>query len=184
VSLGGDVQADADQVQHLNELDRGGRDAERPARTSALLATGAALLAVPFLPWPGHAALGGLGAGLLAAGSLAGEKRPVHLGATLAAFAALFAGVGGAGALHTVVPTLLTLVAWDVGRYGIRLGRQLGPDADTRRAELVHAASTTLVGVCGAALALATFSLVAGAVPTLAAVACLLGATLLLVSFA
>ncbi|ERH11510.1 MAG: hypothetical protein J07HB67_00517, partial [halophilic archaeon J07HB67] len=56
-------------------------------------------------------------------------------------------------------PSLATLVAavvvWDLGRYGVDLGGEVGRRGESRRATLVHFAGTLLVGVVAGAGAVA-----------------------------
>lgn len=69
--------------------------------------------------------------------------------------AGLFLGVVAAGTL--AVPLwlvfggiLVSLLVWDVGRFGTTLGREVGGTTATRDTELVHAGGTVLVGLFGA----------------------------------
>lgn len=120
-----------------------------PTRVSQLLSIIAASVAV------GASALfGGVGAfgcllGLLfvTVGVVRGTRRFVTIGGF-----ALLVGIL-AGSLVSAPPELLipgaiaTVLAWDFGEQAINVGEQLGREADTQTLEIMHAASSTVVGV-------------------------------------
>jgi hypothetical protein len=133
-----------------------------PGRTSATVATAAAVVAGLLLPASAGLAFALPGAGLLALGALGGYRTGVGYGATL-----LLAGVAVTGALGAppeslALATLLALVAWDAGRYGIAVGEQLGRAASTSAVELAHAGLTTAVGAAGLGLGYAAYRVAAG----------------------
>lgn len=69
--------------------------------------------------------------------------------------AGLFLGVVAAGTLDVSLwlvfgGILVSLLVWDVGRYGTTLGREVGGSTATRHTELVHAGGTLFVGLFGA----------------------------------
>jgi uncharacterized membrane protein YbaN (DUF454 family) len=159
------------------EVDRG------PARLSSALATIAALLAVlTSAPLSVLAVLlGGVGFVVLAVALFArGSRRLLWLGTV-----SIFGGALDAGARAAAPPALVltsvaaVLLAWDVGQNAISVGEQLGRGAETWRAELVHAAVSTVVAVLVAVAAYAVFGLGVGSPPVLA-VLLFVGASLLL----
>lgn len=82
-----------------------------------------------------------VGCGLLFAGTLIGSYANVPMFVT-------FVGVGA------------TLYVWELGRYAVELGHQMGDVAETRRGEVTHAAGGLLVGLAGIGLAAAAAYLV------------------------
>lgn len=143
-----------------------------PARLSSALAAAAAAIAVATLaPLATLALLLGSGGfvvfviGLFASGS----RGVLWLGT-----AGIVAGALTAGAVAGVPPALLltsvvaAVLAWDIGQNAISVGRQLGRDAPTWRAELVHAAASTVVAVLLAGTAYAVFRAGTGGQPVLA----------------
>lgn len=120
-----------------------------------------------------------VGAGLVAIGVFAGSRAAIDIGAL-----ALFAGVVFAAAWSTspilpLVGAVATVVAWDAAENGLNLGQQLGREADTGRAEVVHAAITAGVGLAAAIGAYAVYRLSAGNQPLPALVLLLFAAVVL-----
>lgn len=64
--------------------------------------------------------------------------------------AAAFAGASGAGAPVVIGGVVAALLVWDLGAYGVVLGREVGRAAPSRGPELVHAGATLAVGALGA----------------------------------
>ncbi|MCO8247041.1 MULTISPECIES: hypothetical protein [unclassified Haladaptatus] len=143
-----------------------------PARVSQLLSVIAASVAL------GAGALfGGIGAlfglfGLLfvAIGVVRGSRRLVTTGGFV-----LLAGIL-AGSLVAAPPELLipgaiaTVLAWDFGEQAINVGEQLGREADTQTLEIMHAASSTIVGVAAGALGYGVYLAGGGGKPVTALV--------------
>lgn len=69
-----------------------------------------------------------------------------------------------------------TVLAWDLATNAIEMGEQLGREADTDRAELVHAGATLAVGTLTAGTAFAVYNLATGGQPVTALVLLLLAA--------
>lgn len=128
-----------------------------------------------------------LGLWVLAAGVVpvrAGWERPlIDVGTGLLFVAVLTSGVvRGTSTTALVVAGAGTVLAWDAAENGVSVGDQLGVDARTLRAELVHvgataavaaAAATAVLGVAGLGVEGLSFAalaalLVAGVVLTLA----------------
>jgi hypothetical protein len=116
-----------------------------------------------------------LGVTVLGVGVYRSSRRGVTVGAGALLAAAVVSGVRGAGPEPLLVGVLGSLVAWDVAEHGIGVGEQLGRETDTRRVELVHAASSLLVGSAGGAVGYLVFSLSAGGQPVSALVFLLVG---------
>jgi hypothetical protein len=120
-----------------------------PPRLSQGIALAAMLVGIVLTaPFTALSVLFGIsGAVIVAAGILYSHSTGwLTLGTGIALLGAVTAGAYGAVPVEFMLIGVTTLiVAWDVGQHGISLGRQIGRQADTRRAELVHAASTVLV---------------------------------------
>ncbi|WP_224267862.1 DUF7519 family protein [Haloprofundus salinisoli] len=79
---------------------------------------------------------------------------PVHGVGFAAAGGLLFVGTvavaeADAHPLVVVAGVAASVFVWDAGDYATRLGRELGREAETRRAELVHLTGSALVGAVG-----------------------------------
>jgi len=129
------------------------------------------LIAIPF---------GVAGAVLVAGGLfLNGSRRYVSFGS-----AAVFGGVLISGALgmppaFALLSATLSMLSWETGQNAITMGEQLSRDSATQRAEIVHAAFSTLVAVIVAGLAFGVYSVASADQPTAALVLLLLGAVVL-----
>lgn len=154
------------------------RSPTTPGRIIAFLAATVAFLTT-LTGRSGSIGVGLVGAGLLALGVFAGNRNAIDLGAL-----GLFAGVVFAAAWSTspvlpLIGAVATVVAWDAAENGLTLGQQLGRDAETGRAEAVHAAVTLGVGVTAAIGAYAVYRLSAGNQPLPALVLLLFAAVVL-----
>ncbi|GGL32784.1 hypothetical protein GCM10009037_15570 [Halarchaeum grantii] len=155
--------------------------ARAPTRLGATLAVLAGVLGVAVAAvgglYPVTAAIAGTAA--LAAGVRRGRRRDLAVGAVLLALAAVLLGAFDAGPLPALAVAAAALFAWDVGENALSLGEQLGVEARTRDAELVHAAASAgVLALAGAAVygvALGGF----GGRPVGALVALLVGALVL-----
>lgn len=87
----------------------------------------------------------------LAAGYLTETSAGYGLAATGLFLGTVAAGTVDASPLVVFAGIGASLLVWDLGRFGTSLGREIGPDADTRDVELIHASGTLLVGLLGAA---------------------------------
>lgn len=153
-----------------------------PAVLSTALAIGAGVVsllgsALGSLVGVAPAAVGLL---VLSVGLVRASRGVLTVGAGLLFLGVLLAGAAGAGPEPLVIGTLGAVLAWDVGENGIGIGAQLGRAADTRRVELVHAASSLVVGAVTAALGYGVYLAAASGQPLTALVFLLFGATLLL----
>lgn len=152
----------------------------RPPRLSAAaclaLAAAAVLLGAPFSPFvliAGPLALVGFLAGIVRR-----DGRLVTAGAVVLGIAVLLGGTVAPEPV-TVVAAAATALAWDVGHYGLSLGRQVGRGADTARAETIHLGLSAAVAGGATAVVYGVF-LAGGTGLPVAAVAALAGGAVLL----
>jgi len=151
----------------------------RPSETGTALAGLVGLVAVVTQAAAGPAVVvGGVGLLALVVGLGRGADRLVSLGVLGLILGVLVAGALGTPAELLVVSAAASAVAWDVAAQAVSLGEQVGRAADTARAELVHAAGSTLVATVAVTAAYLVFRTVAGG-PVLALALLLLGAILL-----
>ncbi|WEL16623.1 putative membrane protein [Halorhabdus sp. SVX81] len=174
-----DSQGDAanDGVEHAG----GGID-RTPARASVAIATGFAFLGALTMVTPALVAVGLFGTLLVGLGAIHGSRTYVGYGALVILLGVLIGGFQGAPPEPLLVSTLLAVLAWDAGRYGITIGEQLGPDAKTLRIELTHVTLNTLVGTAGTGLGYAAYRVMAGGQPVAALGLLLVGAVVLVVT--
>lgn len=179
VTASGDA-ADADGEDEEGvavDLDR------RPTRTSAVASMAAGVLGMlTSAPFSGIAipvsllGLLFLGGGLFVLGS----RRWISIGVINLFVGALIAGtVGNATPLMLLLSTVGIIVAWDTGNHAVTIGRQLGRASLTRRGELFHAASSTLVGLVAVGAVYGVFLLGTGGHPAIAAISLTFGFILL-----
>lgn len=128
--------------------------------------------------WSGLVA-GTVGALVLVAGVAVGRESTVSVGAVVLLGGTIGAAVEGAPGPVVLVATVASVLAWDAGRYAIRLGARFGRDAPTARIELVHSAASGLVGVFTAGLGYGIFRSATAGQPLIALVYLLLAAILI-----
>jgi hypothetical protein len=162
-------------VVGVNDIDRS------PAVVSTALAVGAGLLSLlgSTLGSVVGALPAAIGLAVLGVGLVRASRAVVTAGAGLLFVGVLLSGASGAGAEPLLIGTIGAIVAWDVGENGIGIGQQLGRAADTRRAELVHAASSLVVGAVTAGLGYGVYRGAASGQPLTALVFLLVGAVVL-----
>ena len=152
-----------------------------PARLSAWASAGAGLVALASTglhSWPALAA-GTLGLLALVVGLARGTRSRVSLGAFGLLGGVLLAGAQGAPVLPVLVGVTFAVLAWDAGGSAVSIGAQLGRDADTRRLEVVHLASSLAVGAVVAGLGYGLYRVAAGGQPVAALVLLVVAAVLL-----
>lgn len=153
---------------------------DRPSRTGMGLALlGGVLASVPLIASRPALLPGTLGLTVFAAGLAYGSRPGVTLGAAGLFSGVLIAGVLGAPPEVLLLSTAALVIAWDVAENAIGLGEQLGRTADTRQAELVHAAGSAIVAAGGATFAYVTFRAVGGTQPAAALVLLMFGGVML-----
>ncbi|WP_255194338.1 DUF7519 family protein [Natronobeatus ordinarius] len=152
----------------------------RPTVVSGALAAMAALVAVVVGTAVSSTAvaIGLVGTLVFAVGASRGSRTAVDLGCLALFLGVVAGGIQGGSVERTLLATVATVFAWDLGGNAIDLGEQLGREADTRRLEAVHAGSSLLVGLSAATLGYAIYVFAADGQPA-SAVALLLVATLL-----
>jgi hypothetical protein len=150
-----------------------------PLGSSLSLLTATVGLGGAALGAPGALAPAALGVLLVGLGLVRVSRRLVTLGGAALFAGVVLAGVQGAPPESLLLSTLGAVLAWDVADHAIGVGEHLGREADTRRVELVHAATSLLVGVFGAGVCFATYVVAAGGQPVSALVLLLLGAVAL-----
>lgn len=89
----------------------------------------------------------------LAVGSLSADAPGFSLAAAGLLLAVVAAATVGAPTWLVLGGVVCSLLVWDAGRFGATLGRELGPRAEMRDTELVHAGATVGVGLLGAVAA-------------------------------
>lgn len=149
-----------------------------PTAVSGAAAGAAALVALgtSAIVSPNALVFGASGVALLAVGLLRGARTAVDVGALLLFFGVVAAGIEGGSVELTVVATVATVVAWDLGHGAIDLGEQLGRETSTARLEAVHLASSLIVGLLSATVGYAVYSFAAGGQPVAGLVLLLLAA--------
>lgn len=153
-----------------------------PTRTGVVLSMGATavvVLALAAAGVPAGLGIGALGGVALVAGALVGSRRLLDYAALVVFGAVVFSGVGGAHPGPLLVSLVALVVAWDAAEQAINVGEQLGREARTRRAESVHVATTTVVGLGGAAVGYGAYRLAGSGQPASAVVVLLLGTVLI-----
>lgn len=143
-----------------------------PARVSQLLSVIAASVALGTSALFGSvgALFGLLGLLVIAVGVARGSRRLLTIGAFV-----LLVGILS-GSLVSAPPELLlpgaiaTVLAWDFGEQAINVGEQLGREANTQTLEIMHAASSTIVGIAAGALGYGVYLAGGGGQPVTALV--------------
>jgi hypothetical protein len=143
----------------------------------ALLAAAVATLALAFAG--PSALLAGAGLLVVGLGLRRGSRTVLTLGVAVQLTGVLLAGLGGPPPSALLVAAAGAVLAWDIGEHAIGLVDQLGPDADTVRAELAHALGGTGVGVTAAGAGFLVFRVTTGGQPLLALFLFLLGVLVL-----
>lgn len=157
----------------------------RPTRVGSVLALLAATVAVAAagIGAASGAAMGGVGLVALGLGLLVGSRRSVSVGAAMLLLGVLLAGWAGSAPEPLLVGALGGVIAWDVGSNAVSVGNQLGRDTRTARLELVHAASSMVVGAVTVAIGYAVYVTASGGQPVAAVVFLLLGVVVLVSGF-
>lgn len=155
----------------------------RPTIVASATALVAALVAVSLLAASSSngLVLGVAGLACVVVGLQRGSHAAHDVGCLVVFFGVVAAGVGADVVETTLVAAVATVVAWDTGGSAIDLGEQLGREAKTRRLEIVHAASTVLVGLSTVTIGYALYVSTAGGQPIAALFLLLLAATLVTV---
>ncbi|SEL98346.1 DUF7519 family protein [Haloferax larsenii] len=121
-----------------------------------------------------------LGVLILGAGLVRGSVNVYSAGTVLLVGAILFAGAVGMAPSFLLAASFLLLLSWNVGQNGFSIAREVGSDASTRRIELVHAISSSVVLAAGCSVGYAVFLSVTGSESVVALGALLVGVLALL----
>jgi hypothetical protein len=139
----------------------------RPAELSRLFGVGAGALAA--LSVAGFSFTAGavavLGLLVVVFGVVRGSHPSVSLGAAATIGGVLYAGLAGTPAPVVLFGVGASVVAWDLAGFSIDLGDQLGSEARTRRLEVVHATASVGVATVTAGLGYGVYTTATGGQP-------------------
>lgn len=119
---------------------------------------------------------------LLALALLVGDRTALTTGAGGLVFGAFVAAGDGAQLAVVLVGVTAAVLAWDVGQNGLSIGRQLGREAATARAELAHVLASLAAGSCIVTAGYVASSVAIGTQPIIAVVFLLLAAGLVTIA--
>jgi len=175
--------------------DEGGQDAGRPAgqegtdfhrtdqeitrqptKSGTMIAVVAATVASAFAVFGGLSAFGLaiVGFAIMGFGLLGARRQLLDLGGLVLFGGVALGAIQGAPVLSVLLGTVATVVAWDAGGTAMSMGRQMGRETSTKRAETVHALVGTAVGLVAIAAGYTVFRVASGGQPTAALVLMLL----------
>ncbi|QLH77301.1 hypothetical protein HZS55_08345 [Halosimplex rubrum] len=156
----------------------------RPGRHSLVVSgiAGATATAMALTGGGAGAAVAALGAVVLLAGVRTANHRAVDAGGLVAFLGVAAAALSEAPPVAVLLGTVAAVVAWDAGTNAVSLGRQLGAEADTVRAENLHAMAGAVVGLVTAVLGLVLFEVGPTRQPVTTLFVLLIAATLLVVA--
>ncbi|WP_121740801.1 DUF7519 family protein [Natronorubrum halophilum] len=123
-------------------------------------------------------AVGSVGAVVFVVGLVRVSPPALDTGAVLLFVGLVVGGLEQTAVEPTVIGTMATVVAWDLGHSAVDLGAQLGREAGTSRLEAVHAVSSLTVGLLSGTVGYAVYLVGGGSQPVAAAVLLLLAAVL------
>lgn len=113
-------------------------------------------------------------------GVLVGSRREITVGCLVLYGSILVASMFGVGSVATTIGAIGVVSAWDSAENSVILQRQLSREAKTRRAELVHVATTASVITAAAVVSHLVYFSVASSRPTVILVILLIGTLLLM----
>jgi len=156
----------------------------RPGRHSLVVSgiAGATATAMALVGGGGAAAVAGLGTLALLAGVRRANHRAVDAGGLIAFLGVALSALSEAPAGAVLLGTAAAVVAWDAGTNAVSLGRQLGAEADTVRAENLHAMAGAVVGLVTAVFGLVVFQIGPTRQPVTTLFVLLIAGTLLVVA--
>lgn len=152
------------------------------ARLGGVAAAVAILALVPAGPVPVLVAL--VGAAFLASGHRRDRWAHVTAGGVVLVGALVIAGLLGLADGLVLLATVGAVLAWDAVENALGLRSQLGPDADTRRAELIHLGATASVTAGLAGIVYFASLLGRGRIPAVTGIALVGGAILIALGLA
>lgn len=142
----------------------------RPTKTGTTITLIAGAIAAVFAMFGGPSGFGVaiIGLAILGFGLLGIRQMLVDLGA-LGLFAGVaLGGLQGAPVLSVLLGTVAAVVAWDAAGTSMSMGRQMGREAATKRAEVVHALVGTVVGIVAVGGGYVIYRVAGGGKPTAA----------------
>ncbi|WP_436909154.1 DUF7519 family protein [Halosimplex marinum] len=156
----------------------------RPGRHSLVVSgvAGATAAAMALAGSGAGAAVAALGTAALLAGVRRANHRVVDAGGLVAFLGVALAALSDAPAAAVLFGTVGAVVAWDAGTNAVSLGRQLGAEADTVRAENLHAMAGAVVGLVTAVFGLVLFEVGPTRQPVTTLFVLLIAATFLVVA--
>lgn len=156
----------------------------RPGRHSLVVSgvAGATAVAMALTGGGTGAVVAALGTVALLAGVSRATHRVVDAGGLVAFLGVAVAALSDAPAAAVLFGTVAAVVAWDTGTNAVSLGRQLGAQADTVRAENLHAMVGAVVGLLTAVFGLVLFEVGPTRQPVTTLFVLLIAATLLVVA--
>lgn len=156
------------------------------SRTAALLGGVSAAVAILALvpAGPVSVLVAVLGAAVLANGHRRDRWAHVTAGGVVLVAAIVVAGLFDLPDGLVLLATVGAVLAWDAVENALGLRAQLGPDADTRRAELVHLAATGSVTAALAGIVYFASLLGRGRIPAVTGIALVGGAILIALGLA
>lgn len=163
------------ESQEWNEFEYRPPTGTTAAALSAAFVATVALAAVQLSLSVG-AAIGGF---LLAVGLSRGSHTTVTVGAGVMFGALCLVVVTGGGVLPVLVAAAGTLVAYDAGRYGVRLGEQMGAEGPATAAVVSHVGQTAGLTAAGTVVVAVVYYVSPAQQPELAVVVLLLAVVVL-----
>ncbi|MFT4891930.1 MAG: hypothetical protein ACI9YT_002867 [Halobacteriales archaeon] len=153
----------------------------QPTKPGITIAVVAATTASVFALFGGPSAFGVtmIGFAIFGFGLLGARRHLLDLGALGLFGGVAFGALQGAPVLSVLLGTVGTVVAWDAGETALSMGRQMGRETSTSRAETVRALVGTAVGLVAIGLGYAIFRAASGGQPTSALILMLLAVVLL-----
>lgn len=180
-SLTTEDSANADEGRSIDDVFAAMRRAEtevtrRPTRSGTVITVVAATMATLSTLSGGATALAiaAIGLSLIGFSLLVARQRLLDLGALV-----LFAGIAlgairGAAVLWVLLGTIAGVLAWDAGGTAMSMGRQLGREASTVRAELMRTVVGAGVGLVAVGIGYVMYRTASGGQPVGALVVMLL----------
>ena len=148
----------------------------QPTKSGTMIAVVAAMVASAFAVFGGLSAFGLaiVGFAIMGFGLLGGRRQLLDFGGLVLFGGVALGAIQGAPVLSVLLGTVATVVAWDAGGTAMSMGRQMGRETSTERAETVHALVGTAVGLVAIGAGYTVFRVASGGQPTAALVLMLL----------
>lgn len=153
-----------------------------PTRISTVVAVGTAFVATASVGTVSTIALlvAIPGAGAVFVALYRGSRRVLSVGVIGLSLGAMLAGLEGASPGTLLVSVTAGVLTWDYATTAISVGRQLGREADTARAERAHVLVSLGVGVATIVVSMGVYRSIGGSHPVAAVFFLLVAAVLLI----